>query len=171
MEIIVVFCTFVATVSSLFTFYYLRRKRYTLFHVSNETAFQEEFIKVPATNFELRDMNGKLHNLKSLINNGLIIVFVDAQCTHCENNLEEFIYEVGLKYKKNFIVICGDSDLKQCEKLSRLYEHRFLVLQGDKNLFAQYEVPFLPAFYFINKNHMIIEKTPIPYKLINQPVQ
>lgn len=171
MEIIIAFCIIVAAFAALFNFLYLKRIRHTLFHLSNETAFKEEFINVPAINFELSDMNGNLHNLKNLVKNGLILVFVDAQCTHCENNLEEFIYEVGFKYQKNFVVICGDSDLKQCEKLSSLYDHTFLVLQGDKYLFAQYKVPFLPAFYYINDKQFIIEKTPVPYKLINQPAQ
>ncbi|WP_113927174.1 redoxin domain-containing protein [Bacillus sp. P14.5] len=140
-----------------------------MFRLSNENLLQEEFIKVPAKNFELSDTNGKFHNLKDLVKNGLILVFVDAQCTHCENNLEEFIYEVGFKFKKNFVVICGDSDLKQCEKLSRLYDHKFLVLQGDKEVFAEYEIPFLPAFYYINNQQIITKKTPIPYQLIHMP--
>lgn len=122
---------------------------------------------IPSPGFELMDAYQKPHNLNNIVKSGIVLVFVDAQCTHCENNLEEFIHRVGVKNQKNFAVICGENNLDLCKKISELYDNKFLVLQGSNQLFAEFEVPFLPAFYHIDKQLIIREKTPIPYKVIS----
>jgi cytochrome oxidase Cu insertion factor (SCO1/SenC/PrrC family) len=117
-----------------------------------------------APNFNLKASNGNTYQFKTLINDGIILVFVDSLCPHCENNLDEFLYEVGYKYNKNFIVICGESDPDQCKKISELYDDQFLVLQGDMKLFDEYKISYLPTFIYVDKNQFIKEKSPILYK-------
>ncbi|MEW4326868.1 redoxin domain-containing protein [Rossellomorea marisflavi] len=148
-------------------FVYLKKARKGMSFTDPNGVSGEGFSSYPAPDFSLNDTKGNIHDLKDLIQKGLIIVFVDSTCTHCDNNLEEFIYDVGYKHQKNFVVISGESDVEKSKKISGLYDDQFLVLQGNDELFKHYQVTFLPAFYYIDGDGMVRHSTPVPYQMLH----
>lgn len=92
----------------------------------------------------------------------VLLVFMDNTCVHCTNNFEIFLDEAENFSHIKFIVIMKESQKRYAREMYYLYNQKIDILLGNKQIFKDFRIPFLPAFFLIDKKGKIDNVTPIP---------
>ncbi|MED0670462.1 redoxin domain-containing protein [Aneurinibacillus aneurinilyticus] len=110
-----------------------------------------------APDFKLESVQGKFHNLSSILNNGVLLIFIDNVCPYCQSHFESFFNQVK-NTKINFVLIINGRDEpsdKYANDFNNLYEGQFIILKGNKEIASVYQINSLPTYIHINQNMII----------------
>ncbi|GIO27419.1 hypothetical protein [Ornithinibacillus bavariensis] len=100
--------------------------------------------------------------LEGIIQDDLVLVFLNTDCIYCDNNLEIFL-DVARNYPSfKYAVVMDESEEAEADILFNLYEKDVEVLIVSEQTFIDYKIAFLPSFVHLNKEYVIENITPIP---------
>lgn len=92
----------------------------------------------------------------------VLLVFLDNTCVHCSNIFEIFLDEAeNFPHIKYFVIMRKSQKRYACEMYD-LYNQKIDILLGNMQIFKDFRIPFLPAFFLIDKKGKIDNVTPIP---------
>lgn len=120
-------------------------------------------VKDKAPDFNLYDLNKKVHRLSKLKGKIVVLNFFATWCPPCRKELPGFV-KIAKKYKDKNVQFLGVhlgqrisiKDLKKFVKEQRI---NYPVLQGDKNIVIKYGgIRAIPTTFFINEKGIIYKR-------------
>lgn len=172
--ILLIFTICSITLSLLFSFllyhklitWYIKYQKY-LEEIERSQNFKSNqkdihpLIQKKAPNFEaISNSSNKKLTLDSIVQDNLILIFMDSSCIYCDNNLELFLNEAHNHPSYNYVVILSEEETSKAEIISSLFEIEVLLVK--EQVFFDYKIAFWPAFVHLDRNSVIRNITPIP---------
>ncbi|MFD2170033.1 peroxiredoxin family protein [Tumebacillus lipolyticus] len=115
----------------------------------------------PAPDFVLADARQKAYALRDVIKDGVVLVFIDKMCPHCDSHLEMFLESSAhLSSLEKYVILRGD-DANLAREIELLYERKVTVLLGEQEIFDAYQIPAYPSFVYVNRMGNIDIITPV----------
>lgn len=131
---------------------------------------EEEFTIVGEaySDFELKDTNDQLYQFSSLTGSPIVLVFSSHDCSACKS-LYPNLVNFSKSYSQFKIVVVTSNSLEENQAFIQEYdkdrELSWVVLQGTKSIFEQYQISSTPTLLYIdatgkiaNANHAITKE-------------
>lgn len=134
-------------------------------HIEENDATNDEQISEPAPYFSLKDINGKIHNLKDYKGKKVFIQFWSSWCSHCVNGLDEI--DTLSEKENDFVVLTivslGYKGEKSEEKFMKWfnnldYKNMTVLLDENGEIVKSYDVTAYPTAVYVNKDGFIVNR-------------
>jgi peroxiredoxin len=116
-----------------------------------------------APDFSLQDINGKNLSLSSLRGKVVILSFWATWCPSCKEEMPRFnkLYSEMKSRGLEIVAVSSDYSLGYLKDYLSDKHFNFTVLfDGKRTVTRQYEIPYLPVTFLIDKKGLIVEKIP-----------
>ncbi|MCT4687471.1 S-layer homology domain-containing protein [Vallitalea sp.] len=134
-------------------------------HIEENESSTEKQISQSSPYFSLKDINGKIHNLKDYKGKKVFIRFWSSWCSHCVDGLGE-IDHLSEK-ESDFVVLTivslehkGEKDKESFITWFNNLDYKNMTVLLDKNgkIGKSYDITAYPTSVYINKNGLITKK-------------
>ncbi len=110
------------------------------------------------SDFELRDVNDQLFKLSNLAGSPIVLVFSSHDCGSCKT-LYPNLVNFSRSYPQYKIVVVTSNSLDENQAFIQEYDEDrelpWIVLQGTKMVFEQYQISATPTLLFVDANGKI----------------
>lgn len=129
---------------------------------ASQQASSTILINYPAPNFELENVKGEKTKLSDVKNKIIILVFWTTWNPAAQDQiaiLEAYYQKIKNQNDISLITVNSQEDKSAAASFLRRGEYEFPALLDEKGEIGElYKISILPAFYFINKDKMVMDK-------------
>jgi len=119
---------------------------------------ENNLVNKKAHDWNLEDINNKMHSLMELRSKVVMIQFTSVSCGPCRVSIP-FLNKLTSAYKKedfDFVAIeCTANNLNALKFYQNKSAINYKFLKSNKNILKDYEIPFYPVFYFLDENQVV----------------
>ncbi|HEX7063928.1 MAG TPA: hypothetical protein VF199_02580 [Bacillales bacterium] len=131
----------------------------------SEQAKYHELLGTMAPSVQLTSVhNGQKFSLEQVSEGkDLVFAFMDKECIHCSNNFEIFLNETHKHSDITYAVIMDNLQTDEAKTFYDLHDGNVDIFVTAQSTFQDFQIPYLPAFFYIDSEKVIANVTPVPY--------